>query len=116
MKRFPNHLIGVDNGEVALFSDFETDGEMWTGAGPRERRQRVSFGQPYVNVPMVQVAISLWDVETTAPMRAQIAAEAIDQSGFEIVFRTWSDTRVARIRATWFAIGELPHADHWDIS
>jgi hypothetical protein len=32
-----------------------------------------------------------------------------------IVFRTWGDTRVARVRADWLAIGALPHEDDWEI-
>ncbi len=35
--------------------------------------------------------------------------------GSEIVFRTWSDTRIARIRADWMAIGSTRGEDEWDV-
>lgn len=115
MKRFSNYLIGVDQGDVVLFSDFEDGGEMWIGTGPRERRKSVTFGTPYRSMPAVQVSISLWDIETTSAVRAEIHAENITLDGFEIVFRTWADSRVARIRVAWTSIGELPHEDDWDL-
>ena len=42
-------------------------------------------------------------------------AETVNPEGFVIVFRTWGDTRVARIRADWIAMGELPDDDAWDV-
>lgn len=98
-----------------LFSEFENGGSMWTGKGKRERRKPVRFASPFAHPPAVQVSISLWDMETTAAIRADIQAEAITTDGFEIVFRTWSDSRIARVRANWLAIGELPFADDWDV-
>ncbi len=48
--------------------------------------------------------------------RSELVAEDITVDGFDIVFRTWNDTRVARIRAAWMAIGNLPFGDDWDVS
>jgi hypothetical protein len=31
------------------------------------------------------------------------------------VFRTWGDSRVARIRADWMAIGEVSGEDDWEM-
>lgn len=115
MKFFSTHPIGIDQGEVALFSDFENDGEMWTGSGPRERRKAVTFQEPFRSAPAVQVSVSLWDVETSSAVRAEIQAEKIKPEGFEIVFRTWSDTRIARIRVAWTAIGDVAHEDDWEV-
>lgn len=116
MKRFPNHLIGIDTGDVSLFSDFENGGAMWTGHGPRERRRKITFSAPFRSPPVVQVAISLWDVDTTgSAMRAQVAAENVANDGCDLVFRTWADTRIARIRLSWTAFGKLPHADDWEL-
>lgn len=47
MKRLRNHLIGVDQGYVSLFSDFEDGGEMWTGEGQREVRRAIRFDEPF---------------------------------------------------------------------
>lgn len=115
MKRFSNHLIGVAQGDVVLFSDFENGGEMWTGTGPRERRRAVAFDEPFKTEPAVHVGVSLWDADTATALRAEIVAEKVTRDGFEIVFRTWSDSRLARIRVAWQAIGELPHEDDWKL-
>ncbi|MHA7829045.1 MAG: H-type lectin domain-containing protein, partial [Roseovarius sp.] len=47
--------------------------------------------------------------------RADVAAEKITEAGFEVVFRTWGDTRVARARIRWMAIGEARHEDDWQL-
>jgi len=58
----------------------------------------------------------LVDVEAgTANQRADIQAVNITAEGFELQFSTWGDTRVARVRASWMAIGPLRHADDWDL-
>ncbi len=51
------------------------------------------------------VSISMWDLDQKTNSRADITAEKITRTGFHLVFRTWGDTRVARIRADWMAIG-----------
>jgi hypothetical protein len=98
-----------------MFSDFEDDGQMWRGEGPRQSREKVKFSATYRSIPHVQVAISMWDISNKTNIRADVQAETITTTGFEIVFRTWSDTQVARIRVAWTAIGELPNADDWDL-
>ena len=115
MKRIRNHLVGVDQGSSVLFSDFEDDGIMWSGDGPRMHRLNVAFSEAFRKPPAVQVSMSMWDMDKNTNSRADIAAEDITETGFDIVFRTWGDSRVARIRADWMAIGELKHEDEWDL-
>ena len=50
-----------------------------------------------------------------ANQRADSRADGITASGFDIVFHTWGDTRVARIRAEWLAIGAVPHKDDFAV-
>ena len=64
---------------------------------------------------MVQVGLSLYDIDSGANIRADVKAENIRRDGFDLVFRTWGDTRVARVRMNWIAIGELPHSDDWEL-
>ncbi|MBT8476981.1 MAG: H-type lectin domain-containing protein, partial [Alphaproteobacteria bacterium] len=59
--------------------------------------------------------ISMWDMDQKSNQRADISAEEITTEGFTIVFRTWGDTRVARVRADWTAIGPLPDEDDWEV-
>lgn len=98
-----------------LFSDFADGGPMWTGHGPRESRHQIAFREAFRERPAVMVAISLWDLDKETNMRADVAAEHVGPAGFDLVFRTWGDTRVARVRADWTAIGPLRDEDDWDI-
>ena len=116
MIRLDSGVVGIDHGEVVMFSDFEDGGQMWRGDGPRQSRETVRFASAFRSVPHVQVSISMWDISNKTNIRADVQAEKISTTGFEIVFRTWSDTQVARIRVAWTAIGELPNADDWDLS
>ncbi len=115
MKRITNHQIGIDQNEVMLFSDFENGGEMWSGNGPRERRVPVKFSAEYNSEPSVHISMSLLDIATDPPIRTAISAENVTKTGFDVVFRTWGDSRVARIRASWIAIGPLEHDDDWEL-
>lgn len=115
MRKFNSHLLGVFQGSVVLFSDFQDGGAMWTGSGPRELRRLVEFKEVFVTDPVVQVSLSMWDMDHKHNQRADISAEMVRPEGFSIVFRTWGDTRVARVRADWLAIGEIKSDDDWSI-
>ncbi len=115
MKRLRHHLTGIDQGSLILFADFEDNGPMWAGDGPREARQPVAFSEPFRSPPAVQVGLSMWDIADGTNQRADIKAENITPEGFDLVFRTWADTRIARVRADWMAIGEVADAGDWDV-
>ena len=115
MKRMNGNTVGVESGETVLFSDFEDGGEMWTGKGQRERRRRILFSTPFKEAPTVHASLALWDVDNATVMRADLRSENIAQDGFDMVFRTWGDTRIARVRVAWMAIGPLAQEDDWDI-
>ncbi len=113
MRKLRSRLLGVENGSVMLFSDYQHDGVMWTGEGPREFRKIIEFDEPFSAVPVVQVALSLWDFDKGTNQRADIFAEMVNPEGFVLVFRTWGDTRIARARADWIAFGEVKDDDDW---
>ncbi len=115
MKRISTGRLGVQQGSKILFSDFADGGPMWTGHGPRESRHKVEFAEPFSAAPSVMTAISMWDADTRSNLRADLSAEKITREGFDLVFRTWADTRIARIRADWTAIGPLPGEDDWEV-
>lgn len=115
MKKLRTQTIGIDEGDVVLFSDFESGGPMWTGDGPREVRAQVAFAEPFVAPPSVRVALTMWDMSNATNARADVAAEDVDKSGFAILFRTWGDTHVARVRVGWQAIGPLRDDDIWEV-
>lgn len=115
MRKISPHAVGVQQGSLVLFSDYQTGGAMWTGEGPRELRREIAFDQPFEDAPSVMVSLSMWDIDHQHNPRMDISAASITAEGFEIVFRTWGDTRVARVRADWLAIGPCRHEDDWEI-
>ncbi len=115
MKKLNAHRIGIDNGTVHLFSDFVEDGEMWSGEGDRVRRVRVNFTEPFLTPPMVQVGFTLWDISNTANTRVDLRSDAVTETHFDIVFTTWGDTKIARMHANWFAIGDVNDDEVWDV-
>ena len=114
MRRFSG-VLGVQQGTRILFSDFADDGPMWSGAGAREVRRHQVFDEPFESPPVVMVGVSMWDMDHKTNMRADMTAENITAQGFDLVFRTWGDSRIARIRADWTAIGALRDEEVWTI-
>lgn len=115
MKTIKSSLVGIDQGDVTVFADFQNDGPMWAGEGGREARQAVTYSEAYAEPPSVMISVSMWDVAAEANVRTDIQAENITRTGFEIVFRTWGDTRIARARVRWQSIGEMVSDDAWDL-
>lgn len=115
MKRFHTGHFGVEQGQEVLFSDVEHDGPMWTGKGQRETRVTVLFAQPFQGQPSVFLAPDMWDFDSKTNQRADLRAERISETGFEIVFRTWADTRVARLRVSWLALGAAAADEDWTL-
>lgn len=115
MQRFSHSAVGVARGATMLFSAFDDGGLMWSGEGPRVERRRVDFAEPFLSAPVVHVSVAMWDIDGNSNQRADISADRVTRDGFEIVFRTWGDTRVARIRAEWLAIGPVRHEDDFDV-
>lgn len=115
MRQVGANRIGLDQGSQMLFSDFEHDGRMWAGQGPREIRVSERFSEPFATPPLVHLSVSMWDMDQNTNQRGDIAAEAITKEGFDIVFRTWADTRIARIRCDWLAVGEAQDEDLWEV-
>lgn len=78
-------------------------------------RQQQNFKDAFLEPPVVTVGISMWDMDHKTNSRVDILAENVTATGFEIVFRTWGDTRVARVRADWMALGAVKDDDNWDV-
>lgn len=98
-----------------MFSAYQDGGEMWTGHGPRAEREEITFAEPFSEPPVLHVSLSMWDIAQQSNQRADISATDVTAKGFTLVFKTWGDTRVARVRAEWLAIGPVKNDDGWDI-
>lgn len=86
---------------------------MWTGVGPRRSTYYVAFDEPFEDVPAVNIGLSMWDTEGSSNQRLDVQAIEIKPDGFLIEFRTWGDSKVARVRASWMAIGPVGYAENW---
>lgn len=115
MRKFQNHLIGLQQGSRIMFSDFEYGGAMWTGRGPREMRVRIEFDEAFKTRPVVITNLAMFDMDEATNQRADLTHGNVTLDGFDLVFRTWGDTRIARVRADWTAIGEVRADDEWDL-
>lgn len=114
MKRFEHHAVAATQGSELLFSAFEDNGPMWSGQGPRLCTHPVRFSGRFVEPPLVHIGIGMADIDTSHNHRVDIRAVNVTTEGFDIEFRTWADSKVARIRAEWLAIGPVLYSDHWD--
>jgi hypothetical protein len=115
VRRFSAGQVGLQQGRLILFSDFADGGAMWTGQGPRESRKTVVFPEAFLDAPSVMVGISMWDADQKTNLRVDISSDNITPAQFDIVFRTWADSRIARIRADWTAIGAITDDDQWEV-
>lgn len=115
MKHLRSHNVGVEQGSSLLFSDFRDGGPMWTGEGPRETVLAVTFNEPFRDPPIVHTGLNMVDMAHETNHRVDLTTRNVTTSGFEIVFRTWGDTRVARARADWLAIGPLDDELDWNV-
>mgnify|MGYP000013369293 FL=1 len=113
MRRFSHFAVGITSGDTEIFSAFDSGGPMWTGHGARVERCAVAFEHPFVEPPVVHASLSMWDIDCGSNQRARLQVADVTTDGFELHFHTWGDTKVARIRASWMAIGPVPYEDDW---
>ena len=113
MRKLKSAFVGVDQGSVHLFSDYDTDGPMWARSGEREVAKRIMFSELFARPPAVTVQIALLDSHSDHFLLMSFAATDVTCAGFTLVFKTWSDTRLAQVKMSWQAIGELPQDDDW---
>lgn len=111
MKKIFATVLGIDQGDVLLFSDFEEDGEMWSGEGLRESITPVTYSADFRDAPSVHLSIKLLDMASGSNTRYDLDARNITEAGFDIVFRTWGDTKIARVAVHWQAIGAARYQD-----
>ena len=113
MRKIKSGFVGVDQGSVHLFSDYDTDGPMWSGTGAREVAKRIMFSEPFARPPAVTLQIAMLDSHSDHFLRMSYDATDATCAAFTLVFKTWSDTRLAQVKMSWQAIGELPQDDDW---
>lgn len=90
---------------------------MWTGSGKRWARASVTFEEPFVVPPIIQLSIAMIDADSGKNLRLELTTEDVGPEGFTAVAHTWSDTRIGRLQVNWTAIGQAtPGAEPlWDV-
>lgn len=115
MNRLNANSVGIQQGSRLLFSDFVNDGQMWAGHGDREMRLTITFPEAFLEPPSVHVSIGMWDMDHKHNIRADLSTADITEAKFDVVFRTWADTRIARVRMDWMAIGAAQSDETWQL-
>ena len=103
----------MNNVEPLLFlsgvNRLSSDQPEWTlhlpEHGERAIRVLVSFEQPFQRIPIVQVALTGFDVSNETTARLRVRAENITANGFEFVVETWLNSQVWSVDLSWLAIG-----------
>ena len=70
----------------------------------------------YCDSDRIGILISTLEDAEGAATVALRQSEKLSEAGFDAVFRTWLDTRVARVRISWIAVGTVSSEDDWDVS
>ena len=92
------------------YSSWQGKDPAWTlhkGTGEREFVERIAFPKRFEPPPQVAVGLTLLDVDQGKNTRVAVEARNIDPEGFDLVFRTWSDTILYSAEANWLAFGRV---------
>jgi hypothetical protein len=105
---FIANILNIQTGEK--FDNYikNSDWTLRTGTGERTYRTAVKFDLPFRVPPKVSLALSGQDVDEANNNRLRLIAENITVDGFDLIYKTWSDTVVYGVWATWTAIGLKP--------
>lgn len=108
-------MLIVDSGELLMFDHVHNDGDMWTGKGEREVRRQIRFQAEFTDPPRVMLSVQMIDGDAGSNLRLDLRSLDIDTNGFTSVAKTWSDTKVGRLRVTWIALGQgfVDEEDSW---
>ncbi|MGB0496753.1 MAG: H-type lectin domain-containing protein [Rubricella sp.] len=116
MLKLSSSFIGIDSGERTLFDHFVEETPMWAGDGRREAVAEITFSERFLKPPAITVSVAMIDCDKATNLRLDIHARNVTETGASLVAVTWDDTRIARLRLHWQAIGPLTDPDdYWDV-
>lgn len=84
----------------------ETAWKLDEGSGERVFTRAVTFESKFANPPKVVIGLSGLDVNATKNNRVVVTAKNITDSGFQVEYKTWSDTILYGVWADWLAYGD----------
>lgn len=117
MQIFSHHAVGLQQGSSLMFSAFEDGGPIVVGQWRVEQVRRICRLHTQVSADAggSGAPSACGTLTATATSGPRSAPKTSPPAAFDLVFSTWGDTRVARIRADWIAIGALPHEDDFRV-
>ena len=74
------------------------------GNGGRSHTYSVSFDQKLCFVPKVMVALNGLDSSKDANQRLTVKVADVKETGFNVVFNTWADTKIYMVSVSWIAV------------
>lgn len=95
-----NVSVGLSTEGWNLAEANESDPE-----GMRTFTVDVTFVSMFIEVPVVHLGLTGFDIDQRDSGRISLKAEAITEFGFQAVISTWSTTRVYAVEFSWVAIG-----------
>lgn len=72
---------------------------------PRSFRTHIRFATPFAGIPVVQAALTGFDIDRHHTARIDVRTESITPDGFDLLIGTWMDTRVYQVSVSWLALG-----------
>jgi hypothetical protein len=97
--------VRIQSGTVIADATF--DGwSLLAGDGERVFTKQISFSEPvFLTPPTIAVALVHLDAATHVYTRISISAQDVSKNGFLLVLKTWSDSQVYGVGASWVAYG-----------
>lgn len=107
----PSLLSGDGNfvvlgGQCDLFRHVDPDAYMWVGDGDRSVIMPIKFERRLETNPLVFLSLQSIDASQGHNLRFDLSAENVTTRGFDVVFSTWFDTKIASCSISWFAFSQ----------
>ncbi len=82
---------------------FATGSVMDNGTGLRVDYRRVNFVSPFAEIPRIHIGIAAIDANYGRNLRFDVLAGDINRNGFSVYVRTWGDSIIHQVDASWIA-------------
>jgi hypothetical protein len=98
-------MARMESGRVSMHSD-ESEWRLHQGEGNRSADKIVHFGAAFQGPPQVIVGLAYIDCERNRNARLSVGVTDVQPGSFQIEFRTWLDSWVWGVEASWIAFGD----------
>lgn len=103
---FKGDSAQVQSGKY-LFRLWEMGNRWKVGSGVRAISKKICFAKAFSHVPSVSVSFNELDVVNNANLRITLWTSAVNKKCFVLNFKTWSNTHIWSINASWVAHAKI---------